>query len=124
MPCPSWKPAYDVTIIVDGDTLPAIDATYSEQLSDDPVTNTESNGDHEFVTSETVRNMRFTIPVASTSSIIPTLTTGAAVTASFSDGVNTYSGCFNILSRDLQGGGRGAYRIACSGKFNGAVTTS
>jgi hypothetical protein len=117
-----WKPAYDVTLIINGVTLPATTAEYSEEVEDFDTTNTESNGDHEFGVAVTTRSLRGEVPIDSDTPLWPPLKT--LVAASYNDGEETHSGSIRLLSRQKRGGGRGGFMVSFSGKFTGAVTTA
>jgi hypothetical protein len=122
MPATNWKPAWDAQITYNGTVLNATTASYSYDQEQFETTNTESNGAYEFGLGVTRHSLSFELPVDDDTPHVPT--EGSFVTATYSDGVNTFSGNAAITRIGRRGGGRGGYTVSGECTYTGTVSKS
>jgi hypothetical protein len=117
----AYVPAKNLVLTFNGITVKATDASVDRNLGEVDMTNTTSGGNYEFVTDISDATLQFTAVVDSAT--VPNFAIGQAGTASFAvSGAKTTSGTATITKSTHKGGPRGAFTIACTAKYSGAVT--
>lgn len=116
-----YIPAKNLVLTFGSTTVKATDASVDRNLGEVDMTNTTSGGNYEFVTDISDATLQFTAVVDSAA--VPNFAIGQSGTASFAiTGGKTTSGTATITKSTHKGGPRGAYTIACTVKYSGAVT--
>lgn len=115
-----YKPAHDAAITFNSVTFKCVTASIGVEIEEFDCTNTESNGAYEFGMGVKKHTLNWEIPVTSTASQIPT--EGSFASASWSDGVHTYSGDGAVTNIQRRGGGRGGFTVSGNLVFTGTVT--
>jgi hypothetical protein len=119
----AYVPAKNLTLTFNSITVKATDASIDRGLGEVDMTNTASSGNYEFVTDISDATMQFTAVVDSAS--VPNFAIGQSGTATFAmTGGRTTTGTATITRSSHKGGPRGAYTIAATVKYSGAVTES
>jgi hypothetical protein len=117
-----YKPAHNAAVAYSGVTYKCATASIEEQIEEFETTNTESNGAYEFGLGVRSISMTFECPVVDTTGNVPAV--GTFATATWSDGISSYSGDGALTQVSRRGGGRGGFTFSGTLKFTGAVTKS
>lgn len=117
-----WKPAFDFTVSIDS-VEPLMDSIeYKQTVGTFDANHQLSAGAYEFGVDVTRHDLRGSFLIDEDD--VRDVTFKNLVTASYNDGIATFSGKLRITEKTRTGAGKGAYKINFTATFTGPVTVS
>ncbi|MGE4196029.1 MAG: hypothetical protein AB7G11_02750 [Phycisphaerales bacterium] len=119
----NWKPGYDFLFTHNGTSINVMTCEFNRNHEEFDTTGNLAAGHEEFGVATRSTALRWSKAIDEDDlANIPAERT--LVTASYNDGIQTYTGHFRVLTSTKRGGGKGGYIVEQTGKFTGLVTES